>query len=60
MPNERFYNARKALSLKRTALARALGMSPTTIYAYEAGKHTVPKHVWLAMMALWHRLDKPL
>lgn len=52
MQNDRFYEARKRLGIKRAALARELGMSPTTIYAYEAGKHKVPKYVWLAMKAL--------
>jgi DNA-binding XRE family transcriptional regulator len=57
MQNTRFYDCRKRLGLKRAELARELGMSPTTIYAYEAGKHTVPKCVWLAMKTLW--LEKP-
>ena len=58
MQNNRFYDARKRLGLKRSELARELGMSPTTIHAYETGKHTVPKYVWLAMKALWR--DKPV
>ena len=49
MDNEAFYNARKLLGLNRAALARELGMSPTTISAYESGTNTVPTHVWLAM-----------
>ncbi len=57
MQNERFYDARKRLGLTRAALARDLGMSPTTIHAYEKGRNTVPKYVWIAMKALWHRLD---
>ncbi len=56
MQNDRFYDLRKRLGLKRAALARELGMSPTTVLAYESGKNTVPKYVWLAMKALWHRL----
>ena len=52
MDNEAFYDARKALGLKRTELAKALGMSRTTINAYEAGTNTVPQHVWLAMKTL--------
>ena len=49
MENEAFYNARKLLGLNRAALARELGMSPTTISAYETGRHKVPAHVWLAI-----------
>ncbi len=60
MQNDRFYNARKRLKLKRAALAREIGMSPTTISAYEKGKHRVPKYVWMAMSAIWHRLNEPL
>ncbi len=57
MENERFYNYRKMLGLKRGKLATALGMSRTTINAYENGKNKVPKHVWLAMNAIWHRVE---
>ena len=59
MQNEinRFYEKRKRLGLTRAALARDLGMSPTTIHAYEKGKHTIPKYVWLAMSALRHKTD---
>ncbi len=57
MLNITFYENRKLLGLTRGALARELGMSPTTIQAYETGKHTVPKYVWLAMKAL--RRDMP-
>ncbi len=56
MQNERFCETRKRLGLTRAALARALGMSPTTIHAYEKGKHTVPKYVWLAMSALQQKM----
>ncbi len=56
MLNITFYEKRKRLGLTRGALARELGMSPTTVNAYETGKHTVPKYVWLAMNALCQKM----
>ena len=35
-------------------------MPSTTISQYEHGRHTVPRYIKLAMMALWHRLEDPL
>lgn len=48
---------RARLGLSLSALARALGMSRNTLAGYEAGVRPVPRVVWLAMLALWHRLD---
>ena len=48
---------RHQLGMSQRQLAAALGMSPTTIGHYEAGRHSVPRYVHLAMLALWHRLD---
>ena len=60
MTKDDFSDAREGLGLTQRALADALGMSPTTIGQYEHGRHTVPRYVELAMLALWHRLEEPM
>ena len=60
MTKDAFHAARKRLGLSQRSLAAALGMSPTTVGHYEAGRRRVPPVVELAMLALWHRLGEPM
>ncbi len=56
MTPENFYRHRKALGLKRTGMANALGSSRTTVAAYEDGRSPVPQYIALAIGALLYGL----
>ncbi len=57
MTSSEFESIRTLMGQSQKDLAASLGMSPTTVCQYEAGKHRIPRHVALALAALWHRLD---
>ncbi len=60
MTKDAFSAARTRLGLSQRKIAAKLGMSPTTIGNYEHGRSAIPRHVELAMMALWHKLGDGL
>lgn len=52
MTAAQFQKWRQSLGLSKTAAARALGMSRTTIDQYESGRHRIPLYVELACREL--------
>ena len=52
MTPETIYEHRKRLQLKRSEFARALGVAPRTLTAYEEGLSRIPKYIALAIGAL--------
>ncbi len=48
---------RSAMKMSRAAAAKALGMDERTLADLERGTRTIKRHVALACLALWHRLD---
>ncbi len=50
---------RKRMKLTQEALAEALGLGRRTLIRYESGDNPIPKHISLAMSAIWHRLPDP-
>lgn len=48
MTPEEFIAWRYAANLSKSEACKALGIARNTLRAYEAGKHIIPKYIWLA------------
>jgi DNA-binding XRE family transcriptional regulator len=42
-------------NMTQERLAQKLGISPSTVIAWECGSHKPPPYIWLALEALEHR-----
>ena len=52
MTPENIYQHRKNLKMSRAQFARALGLAPRTLKAYEEGTSRIPKYIALAIQAV--------
>ena len=52
MTPENIYHHRKNLKMKRSELAKELGLAPRTLKAYEEGQSRIPKYIALAIQAV--------
>lgn len=52
MTPDAFRTWRHSLSMSKREAALALGLARNTIYAYETGRHRIPRYIMLACQAL--------
>lgn len=56
-PSGEYVKARReALGMTIEGLAALLGVSPATLYRWEAGYYLIPKRNWIALEAVFERL----
>ena len=56
MSPESLYDHRKRIGMKRSELARELGVAPRTLKGYEEGTSRIPRYIALAVGALLYGL----